>query len=252
MTAQVDYRSQFSIEVIREGLAKELNALKRQARAHPTPADLPWIDPGADDDYDAHHLPTDRTIPDDDHAKKPGSQGPMKVCIVGAGVAGLYIAMILEDLAIPGLTFDILEADSRTGGRIFTHHFSPTKHDYYDVGAMRFPVIPSMQRTFDLFNMLNIPQREYYLDGGPAVPKLFNDRFYREGVFDPFQVSQSGGGNVPNDVVDNWATLLEEAFGPYKAELAADFAKGFQKLMEVDLYSSEYLVSQTPRLLPVK
>jgi hypothetical protein len=36
-----------------------------------------------------------------------------KVCIVGAGATGLYIALILDDLAIPGLSYDILEGSDR-------------------------------------------------------------------------------------------------------------------------------------------
>ncbi|KAL8819317.1 MAG: hypothetical protein Q9191_007759 [Dirinaria sp. TL-2023a] len=72
-----------------------------------------------------------------------------KVCIVGAGMSGLYIAMILDTLNIPGLSYEILEADNRVGGRVYTYKFSDDpdlKHDYYDVGAMRFPRIPIMEK----------------------------------------------------------------------------------------------------------
>ena len=54
-----------------------------------------------------------------------------KVCIVGAGMAGLYAALILDHLGVP---YDILEAADRPGGRVLTHYFSTRKHDYYDVG----------------------------------------------------------------------------------------------------------------------
>jgi hypothetical protein len=71
----------------------------------------------------------------------------LKLCIIGAGAAGLYIAMILDSLNIPYLTYDILESSERTGGRIFTHYFDPpTKHMYYDIGAMRFPKVAAMDR----------------------------------------------------------------------------------------------------------
>lgn len=47
------------------------------------------------------------------------------------------------------VTYEILEADeNRCGGRLFTYTFpqrenqpTPEKHDYYDVGAMRFPYV---------------------------------------------------------------------------------------------------------------
>lgn len=54
--------------------------------------------------------------------------------------------MILDALNIPGLSYEIIEADNRVGGRVYTHKFSEATHDYYDVGAMRFPRIPIMEK----------------------------------------------------------------------------------------------------------
>jgi len=59
-------------------------------------------------------------------------------------VTGLYIAMILDTFNIPGLSYEVLEADDRVGGRVYTYRFSNAKHDCYDVGAMRFPDITIM------------------------------------------------------------------------------------------------------------
>ncbi|KIO34440.1 hypothetical protein M407DRAFT_64242 [Tulasnella calospora MUT 4182] len=70
------------------------------------------------------------------------------VGIMGAGVGGLYAAMILQSLGIP---CEILEASERVGGRVFTYRFSSQKHDYFDAGAMRFPDEPIMKRLFHLF-----------------------------------------------------------------------------------------------------
>lgn len=69
----------------------------------------------------------------------------LKVGIIGAGIAGLYTAHILDVL---GIQYEILEASDRVGGRIFTKYFTPEKekHDYYDVGAMRFPHTRLMER----------------------------------------------------------------------------------------------------------
>ncbi|KIJ70595.1 hypothetical protein HYDPIDRAFT_164579 [Hydnomerulius pinastri MD-312] len=61
-----------------------------------------------------------------------------KVGILGAGVGGLYTALIFDSLGIP---YEILEASDRTGGRLFTYKFdNGGKYDYYDVGAMRYPL----------------------------------------------------------------------------------------------------------------
>ncbi|KAI9573041.1 hypothetical protein HD554DRAFT_2167323 [Boletus coccyginus] len=61
-----------------------------------------------------------------------------KVGILGAGIGGLYTALILDSLDIE---YEILEASDRIGGRIFTYRFpNGGKYDYYDAGAMRFPL----------------------------------------------------------------------------------------------------------------
>lgn len=75
------------------------------------------------------------------------AQGPLvvKAGIIGAGAAGLFTALTLEYLntaqSSVKFTYDILEADTtnRSGGRLYTHQFSAQPHDYFDVGAMRFP-----------------------------------------------------------------------------------------------------------------
>lgn len=88
--------------------------------------------------------------------------GKFKVGIVGAGAAGLFSAMLFEWLndMVPDLEidYDIIEAagEERLGGRLYTHYFSETSeeqkkngwvnHDYYDVGAMRYPDNDIMKR----------------------------------------------------------------------------------------------------------
>jgi protoporphyrinogen oxidase len=80
-----------------------------------------------------------------------------KVGIIGSGAAGMFTAMIFDYLndKFKGLNveYEILEADDKVGGRLFTYKF-PEKdpnypigpHDYYDVGAMRFPDSKVMAR----------------------------------------------------------------------------------------------------------
>ena len=96
----------------------------------------------------------DKLIPDDfnedKHEAPPGAtRKELKIGIIGGGIAGLYTAFILKFLKID---FEILEASERVGGRLLTHYFTdrpkpPTiSHDYYDVGAMRFPDTPVMAR----------------------------------------------------------------------------------------------------------
>ncbi|OAA47548.1 L-amino acid oxidase [Metarhizium rileyi] len=160
-----------------------------------------------------------------------------KVCIIGAGVAGLYIAMILDDLAIPNLTYQIVEASPRIGGRIYTHHFSNDKHDYYDVGAARFPYTQPMARVFDLFKRTGVPLKPYCVNGGEACPRYFNGRLFDRDEADPHHVSKSHGGSVPDVVVAQCHDLLEQEYAPYRQKLSEDFRRGFQQLLRADDFS---------------
>lgn len=66
---------------------------------------------------------------------------PIKICIIGAGISGLFLGMLLDSLQLPHISYEILESSKRTGGRVYTHRFGPGEKDYYDVGAMRFPKV---------------------------------------------------------------------------------------------------------------
>ena len=94
--------------------------------------------------------------------------------------------------------YEIKEANhsDRVGGRLFTYVFPGTdkaehNHQYYDVGAMRFPKIDIMSRTYDLFKILDMTEVTdstddikkapdgslipYYLTGkNDKTPSLYN------------------------------------------------------------------------------
>ena len=55
----------------------------------------------------------------------------ISIGIVGAGISGLYAALLLQSLEVEGISYEILEASNRTGGRILTHHFGPDPYDYF-------------------------------------------------------------------------------------------------------------------------
>ena len=98
----------------------------------------------------------------------------LPIAIIGAGAAGLRVAMMLDYLEIP---YEIFEASKRHGGRCYTHHFtteeeSGLKHDYFDVGAMRFPDNGAMMRTFELFRELDITPTGG--KGGKLIPYLLS------------------------------------------------------------------------------
>lgn len=168
-----------------------------------------------------------------------------KICIVGAGISGLYIALILQSLNLPNLSIDILEADHRVGGRVYTHRFSDEPYDYYDVGAMRFPRLPPMDRVFDLFHRVQVPLEPYRMNG-PNCRLLRNGRVIvgqgLSDLLDPHGVGRCSGGSVPDEIVPQVDAILRQAFEPFKNALQRDLVTGFRRLMEVDdLTAREYL-----------
>ncbi|KAL4723242.1 hypothetical protein ACLX1H_009732 [Fusarium chlamydosporum] len=240
-------RSCWANRLVRDKLYSELVELNKRGVSLPlsdlepvpviTPYNLP-ADPAYRSGHRGHGSPASAAT--SAAVTEPGLP-PRKVCIVGAGIAGLYIAMILDDLQIPNLEYEILEASDRVGGRVYTHRFSEEENDYYDIGAMRYPDIPTNQRVFDLFKRTGVRLLKYHLQGTNCL-KLFNDRPFVAAAQDPHGVSVSRGGTVPDDVVGNIEGILEDTFGPFKRAMAEDFETGFKCLMAVDHFSTrEYL-----------
>jgi hypothetical protein len=151
----ISYRTQWASRFIRE----ELGRVQREAQVlvcfhspFPTTTRLMLTSQPTNEADKFHLIP----IPDvrDSTAKVNG----FKIGIIGAGVAGLFTAMLFDFLneRYPGLNVDyqLIEAEpERYGGRLFTYTFPQKKgqpeigpHDYYDVGAMRFPKVKTMDQ----------------------------------------------------------------------------------------------------------
>ncbi|KAK3370575.1 hypothetical protein B0H63DRAFT_528291 [Podospora didyma] len=98
-----------------------------------------------------------------------------RICIVGAGVSGLFTAMILKYIGIDD--FDILEASDRVGGRVYTYEFPDDPncpHNYYDIGAMRIPEIETMQSTLALIQLLGLEEQKVkYIYDNEDAPTLW-------------------------------------------------------------------------------
>jgi phytoene dehydrogenase-like protein len=224
-------------QLMRESLATLLNRLIKEGKIDEIPA-LRKIIPQGTEKVSPNKLPK--------RSKEPQQDVPLdfKVCIVGSGMAGLYSALILDHLGIP---YDILEAASRPGGRILTHYFSTKPHDYYDIGAMRFPKIPPMKRTFDLFERTGVTLIDYKLSG-PGTPKRYNgrtvfkDKDARAMDDDPFHLSESNGGPVPDKYIATASQILEEAWRPLKEAIKTGNPMAYAMFKRVDhLTVREYL-----------
>ncbi|KAH6643229.1 L-amino acid oxidase [Boeremia exigua] len=264
-----DFRSRWASRLIRENIFHELTNLTKevehgQQRQNCSSATsqanrLPSSAPHLSDILDTiptgpFDLPKD-VIQEYDRVsstKTDDLSAKHRICIVGAGITGLFIAMILDSLKIPGLEYDILEASDRTGGRIYSHYFSDIPHDYYDIGAMRFPDIDIMKSTFKLFKQLNLPLIPYFLDrnsGAVRCPTMYNDITVIDGEprgSDPFRVGESNGGSVPDTNVDDVNRLLDGVYEPFKKAIAEDFEEGFKLLMRYDCYTTREILNAPP------
>jgi len=190
------------------------------------------------------------------------------VGILGAGAGGLYAALILEDLGIP---YHIIEARDKVGGRLFTYRFpnnTGAPYNYFDVGAMRFPKIKSMERVFRLFDYpplntgniaLKAKLRPFYFVGAGN-----NNTFYeyngvrvRQNAMpaqDPFKAKEviqdvnsdpyisAGTKAIVDDVIDPFATrLLEDLKKDFDFDVAG--SPGWKYMQSFDLYSTRAYMS---------
>ncbi|KAI1809740.1 amine oxidase [Poronia punctata] len=210
--------------------------------------------------------------------------------IVGAGAAGLFTAMVLDYLneqlskrnpfsPIVRFTYEIYEASSeeRLGGRLFTYKFSEDDHNYYDVGAMRFPDNAVMKRVFDLFGKLDMKKTDLSKDRGApdgsivpyymsnnVEPWRFNDITLWGSNYDHVRSqSQDNDPFLMVDKNDNIPKILRQhspgevmkaAIEPLRKALQEDLEtggrRGWDLLMKYDACSTREFLGRPPPGLP--
>ncbi|KAM9973717.1 hypothetical protein ACTFIW_010840 [Dictyostelium discoideum] len=199
----------------------------------------------------------------------------LSVGIIGAGICGLYSAMILQDL---GINYKILEiSKERIGGRIYSHRFSDQVNDYSELGAMRIPIIPIMDRlvsneSWSLFSKLlksghPIKTYPFILSSNNTITYFNGKRVYsiipssspspsttttnnetkNPMSGDPFDFSDSKnggrGGGIPDEYAQKpYGDLTKSLITPFIKNLTIDFDNAFKSILEIDNYSTrEYL-----------
>lgn len=163
--SEISIRNQWAHVHATRGLKELLN---KKILAGPDPSQRPFLP-----DEPLPPLPT--PLPSGDGDGSSNIITDPKVAIVGAGAAGLFTAMILDNLnkKVKGfkISYDIFEAADRDriGGRLFTYNFIPQdarnppgQHDYYDVGAMRFPENKVMTR-YDFAQLNYFPSHTFHV-----------------------------------------------------------------------------------------
>ncbi|KAF8597465.1 hypothetical protein BDV93DRAFT_406617, partial [Ceratobasidium sp. AG-I] len=146
---------------------------------------------------------------------------------------------------------DIIEASDRIGGRLYTHTFnnsdgSPAgKWDYFDVGAMRFPDTPVMQRTFNLFKIVDVPTLEYHISEENNW-KAYNEvrlrvKDVKTAGLDPFKVASAPGrpGLPKYWAEQDPSELLRQAINPFLQALAKNYKVALNNIIKYfDHYST--------------
>lgn len=122
-------RGRYAARILEHALSRALQPIRSPNEALPELPEIP-VKP-----FPKHDYPGTTFDPESDI-----------LAIVGAGMSGLYLAMMCDYL---GIKYDLFEASDRFGGRVYTYDFPETEpkiaHNYYDVGAMRFPELQTMK-----------------------------------------------------------------------------------------------------------
>ncbi|KAF0394549.1 amine oxidase [Gigaspora margarita] len=198
-----------------------------------------------------------------------------KICIVGAGMTGLFSALLLKKAGINDIT--ILEYQDRVGGRVLTHYFTDNPDDerrlYGELGAMRLPYIQNRpdlsphQLVFDTIDYLNEynkkddPDKSIklipYIYSNPNALYYFNNKKDPSGKIMTNNYSESVGAKqlgLPNEIPDNYLNLWNDALKPFFDELDTNFTNGLINLKRYDHHSVYSYLKEVylPKALPSK
>ncbi|KAF8651478.1 hypothetical protein AX16_004776 [Volvariella volvacea WC 439] len=130
-------------------------------------------------------------------------------------------------------SYELMEGSGRTGGRLYTHHFteSPGAYQYYDVGAMRFPEHTFTEPLFQLARELGLTMLPYIRDQ-PHAFLSYN-----------ISITKAEHNFVKDPHHRVWRTL-EEALGELRQNFVKDpFDTAFKKLIAYEKHSvASYLL----------
>ncbi|CAG8465125.1 18704_t:CDS:2 [Dentiscutata erythropus] len=199
----------------------------------------------------------------DDKAKRTVTKSP-KICIVGAGLSGLFSALLLKEAGIKDVT--ILESSDRVGGRVYTKYFTADANDdkrlYAELGATRFPIVeghPELsqhQLVYDTITYLN----EYNKVNNPdSVMNLTSFKTFDKNALYYFNGKKDANGSIitkgiafggakttalgyPDSIPDGFLDMWDDALAPFFDLLDKNFTNGIETLKLYDSFSAyDYL-----------
>ena len=165
------------------------------------------------------------------------------VVIIGAGIAGIEAAKTLHD---NGISFVLVEADSRIGGRVYTHNdIFGVPFDTHAHWMMNRPENPLIDYAIDNdFNVYKDPGKSRFFVGNrEASEKEYQDL---DNTFDLFYKKMEASANKITGDRDNVHTALGEEFfkKPWGYTVASyygvwDMAQNSRDYSPVEWWNSE-------------
>ncbi|KAH9955575.1 hypothetical protein BC827DRAFT_1378989 [Russula dissimulans] len=183
-----------------------------------------------------------------------------RVAIIGAGSAGLRTAMLLQSLGIPCKIFEATD-------RHFTYEFPPKdpkgKHDYFDVGAMRFPDNNANKETYNLIKELHLEHKliKYVFSRNENI-YLFNNvktnaltasdagDHFRDSLFVPPEYLNKEYTDPRDRKLYGLNACTLEALDKFRKPLLDNFDEGWRKLLEYDWASTRSYLMQEVKYPP--
>ena len=181
------------------------------------------------------------------------TQAPLSIGIVGAGMAGLYSALLLGRA---GHRVHVFESTDRVGGRVHTHYFSDEEDQYFEAGAMRIPHSPFQSILFNLIGYL----QSFQLPSDKQVDLIpyhitspgnfvYINRCRPDGMDASSITPGSLGWPLPAELKEAFqdrsaGELMLEAVTPLLQKLEGNFVAGFNQIcQEFDNYSFRFYLS---------
>lgn len=149
------------------------------------------------------------------------------VVVIGAGLSGLYAAMLLEDL---GAKVTVIEARNRVGGRLYTRFDLP---GHPEVGGNT--IAQGYARAIDVARRLDVALVDYAprLFGGPAPELVINGELIPQG-----QWAESKYNPLPKAHREllPWQIMAGRLTGPNPLESSSDWLSQRYSALDVPLH----------------